>query len=70
MRPHTLFAIVLGIFPLAAQQGDRKEHGNMDPVVPEKEIPASPVLSVEDALKSFKIAPGFVIEAKKAPNAT
>ena len=62
MRPHTLFAIVLGIFPLAAQQGDRKEHGNMDPVVPEKEIPASPVLSVEDALKSFKIAPGFVIE--------
>lgn len=62
MRPHTLFAIVLGTFPLAAQQGDRKEHGNMDPVVPEKEIPASPVLSVQDALNSFKIAPGFVIE--------
>jgi len=62
MRPHTLLAIALGILPLAAQQGDKKEHGNMDPVVPEKEIPPSPVLSVEDALKSFKIAPGFVIE--------
>lgn len=34
----------------------------MDPVVPEKEIPPSPVLSVEEALKAFKIAPGFVIE--------
>ncbi len=62
MRPQTLLAALIGTLPLAAQQGDKKEHGNMDPVVPEKEIPPSPVLSVEDALKSFKIAPGFVIE--------
>lgn len=62
MRPHTFLAALIGTLPLAAQQGDRKEHGNMDPVVPEKEIPPSPVLSVADALKSFKIASGFVIE--------
>ena len=34
----------------------------MDPVVPEKDVPPSPVLPVEQALKSFQIAPGFVIE--------
>ncbi|QJE98672.1 DUF7133 domain-containing protein [Luteolibacter luteus] len=62
MRPHTLLAFALGTLPLVAQQGDNKEHENMEPVVPEKEIPPSPVLSVADALKSFKIAPGFVIE--------
>lgn len=45
-----------------AQKGDKKDHGNMDPVVPESEIPAAPVLPVADALKSFKLAPGFVIE--------
>jgi putative membrane-bound dehydrogenase-like protein len=62
MRPHTLFAALIGTLPLAAQQGDKNDHGNMDPVVPEKDIPPSPVLSVADALKSFKIATGFVIE--------
>lgn len=34
----------------------------MDPVVPEKDVPPAPVLTVEEALKSFKIASGFVIE--------
>lgn len=34
----------------------------MAPVVPEYLIPPSPVLPVEEALKSFQIAPGFVIE--------
>lgn len=62
MRPHTLVAALIGTLPLAAQQGDRKGHDNMAPVVPESEIPPSPVLSVDDALKSFQIAPGFVIE--------
>jgi putative membrane-bound dehydrogenase-like protein len=62
MRPYTLLAFAIGTLPLAAQQGDRKEHENMDPVVPEKDVPPSPVLSVDEALKSFKIAPGFVIE--------
>ena len=62
MRPHTVLAALIGTLPLAAQQGDRKGHDNMAPVVPESEIPPSPVLSVADALKSFQIAPGFVIE--------
>ncbi|MCW1923245.1 HEAT repeat domain-containing protein [Luteolibacter arcticus] len=62
MRPHTFVAALLGTLQLAAQQGDNKAHTKMDPVVPEKDIPPSPVLSVDDALKSFKIAPGFVIE--------
>lgn len=46
-----------------AQKGDKKEHGNMAPVVPLSEIPPSPVLPVAEALKSFKLAPGFSIEA-------
>src|SRR5690606_1317892 len=62
MRPTALIAALLSAMPLHAQQVDRKEHTNMDPVVPEKEIPPSPVLSVEEALKAFKIVPGFVIE--------
>lgn len=44
-----------------AQQGDEKE-GRMGPVVPENLIPPSPVLTVAEALKSFQLAPGFVIE--------
>jgi putative membrane-bound dehydrogenase-like protein len=63
MRPQTFLAFALGTLSLSAQQGDKKEHGNMDPVVPESEIPPSPVLTVEQALKSFQIAPGFVIES-------
>ena len=45
----------------AAQQGDNKGV-KMLPVVPEKLIPPSPVLSVEQSLHSFQLAPGFVIE--------
>ncbi len=48
-----------------AQQGDTKG-ARMDPVVPEKLIPPSPVLTVEQALKSFHLAPGFTIEAVAA----
>ncbi len=48
-----------------AQQGDNKG-ARMDPVVPEKLIPPSPVLTVEQALKSFQLAPGFTIEAVAA----
>lgn len=46
-----------------AQKGDKKDHDNMAPVVPASEVPAAPLLSVADSLKSFKLAPGFVIEA-------
>ncbi|MES2476416.1 MAG: c-type cytochrome [Verrucomicrobiota bacterium] len=34
----------------------------MDPVVPESIIPPSPFLTPDEALKSFRLAPGFIIE--------
>ena len=46
---------------LAAQNGDRG-HRNMNSVVPEDLIPPAPVLSVEEALKTFTLAEGFIIE--------
>ncbi len=57
-------SVLLAICSLTAlaQQGDNKGE-RMDPVVPEKLIPPSPVLPVEQALKSFRLAPGFIIEA-------
>lgn len=56
---------LLTLFPALAlaQSGDRKEHTNMDAVVPAELVPPAPVLPVEEALKEFKVAPGFVIEA-------
>lgn len=47
---------------LFSQQGNRSGHDNMDSVVPENLIPEAPVLSVTDALKTFKLPEGFVIE--------
>jgi mono/diheme cytochrome c family protein/glucose/arabinose dehydrogenase len=58
---NSLFLLV-ACFPVAAQQGNRAEHANMAPVVPQHLIPASPVLSPEQALTSFELAPGFIIE--------
>lgn len=58
--PLTLLALGL-LAPLHAQQGDRKGH-NMTSFVPEDVIPPAPFLEVEDALKTFKLAPGYVIE--------
>ncbi len=50
---------------LLAQNGDAKDGANPEkqiaPVPPEK-IPPAPVLTPEQALKSFKIVPGFRIE--------
>lgn len=56
----TLLLLVLTP-PLHAQRGDRKGH-KMDSFVPESAIPPAPFLEVEEALQSFEIAPGFVIE--------
>lgn len=42
-------------------QGDRDGHVMRD-VIPKHEIPAAPVLTVEQALQSFKLQPGFVLE--------
>lgn len=61
MPKRILSALVLLSAPLLAQQGNRKGHDNMAPVVPKELVPPAPVLSVEDAMKSFEIAEGFAI---------
>lgn len=61
MPKRILTALVLITAPLLAQQGNRKGHDNMEPVVPKELVPPAPVLSVEDAMKSFQIAEGFAI---------
>ncbi|MFN9822178.1 MAG: dehydrogenase, partial [Akkermansiaceae bacterium] len=48
--------------PLFAQQGDRKEDNKMGNIVPDELIPPAPVLTVDEALKTFNIEKGFVIE--------
>ena len=63
MRHKTLAALLLLSTPLLAQQGDRPGHDNMKPVVPADLVPPAPVLSPEDAMKSFEIADGFTMEA-------
>ncbi len=50
---------------VAAKHGDQ-EGNRMESVVPEKLIPPSPVLPLAQALKTFRLAPGFVIEAVAA----
>ncbi len=51
-------------FNLSAQQGDAKDSAGEKQIsrVPEEKIPPSPVLTAEQALKSFKVAPGFRVE--------
>ncbi|HJM63445.1 MAG: c-type cytochrome [Roseibacillus sp.] len=62
LRQFSFLALPIALIsPLAGQQGDRKGH-NMASFVPEDVIPPAPFLKVEDALKSFQLAPGFVIE--------
>ncbi|MEY2428970.1 MAG: hypothetical protein QOJ40_1855 [Verrucomicrobiota bacterium] len=51
-------------FPLHAQLGDRRDaHGQkqIDPI-PLSKVPPAPVLSPDEALRSFKLQPGFRIE--------
>lgn len=45
-----------------AQQGNRAGHDKMDDVVPAELIPPAPVLTIDEALKTFTIEKGFVIE--------
>jgi mono/diheme cytochrome c family protein/glucose/arabinose dehydrogenase len=54
--------LLIATLPLAAQKGNRAEHANMAPVVPQNLIPASPVLTPAQAQAAFELAPGFVIE--------
>ena len=44
-----------------SQQGDRKGH-QMNAPIPANKIPPSPYLGLKDALKSFELASGYVIE--------
>src|SRR5258707_15878868 len=53
-----LFATI-SVSPLRAQQGDRAGEQQKQPTFP---VPPSPPLTPEDALKTFKLAPGFHIE--------
>ena len=54
--------IAMWCVPLArAQQGDKKGEVQMARV-PKEKIPPAPPLSPEEALKTFKLAPGFRIE--------
>ena len=63
---HLLIAgLFVGSLSLHAQQGDHKDApgtAQIDPI-PADKIPPSPVLSIPDALKAFRLQPGFRIEA-------
>src|SRR5665213_2924989 len=59
-----LFLSALLRFSAHAQLGDRKDargEKQTDPI-PLSQVPPAPVLSPADALKSFKLQPGFRIE--------
>ncbi len=61
MLRKTLVTTLFLATPLLAQQGNRKGHDNMEPVVPADLVPPAPVLSPEEAMKTFEIADGFTI---------
>ena len=60
-RSHLLAALCLAAAPLCAQIGDKAGEPQV-PIVPANLIPPSPPLSAEEALRSFKVAPGYRIE--------
>jgi mono/diheme cytochrome c family protein/glucose/arabinose dehydrogenase len=62
LRP-TLLALLVSLCaaPLHAQRGDRAGEVQLPPAAHIK-VPPAPVLAPSDALKTFKIAPGFRIE--------
>ena len=62
--PASFLACVLGITVPAcrAQQGDRAGQAALMQKQPDFPIPPAPPLSAADALKTFKVAPGFHVE--------
>ena len=62
MRTATTVCLLLALAPtLPAQAGDKK--GEEQPAVDKRfDVPAAPALSVEDALASFVLQPGYSIE--------
>jgi mono/diheme cytochrome c family protein/glucose/arabinose dehydrogenase len=63
-RSHLLAALCLAAAPLCAQIGDKADKAGVQqvPIVPANLIPPSPPLSAEEALRAFKVAPGYRIE--------
>lgn len=65
-RPVTLIVLVSFTLaaPLRAQRGDKRDSIGMKQVdpIPADKIPPQPVLSPEEAMKTFKIQPGFRME--------
>ena len=57
-----LLALSVSVAPAMGQRGDRKGHDKMAAIVPGKLIPPAPVRTVEEALETFTIEKGFVIE--------
>ncbi|YCM45056.1 c-type cytochrome [Verrucomicrobiaceae bacterium 227] len=53
---------LLAVSGASAQNGDNKKHHSMNEIVPKHLIPDAPVLTVDQALKSFTIEKGFIIE--------
>jgi mono/diheme cytochrome c family protein/glucose/arabinose dehydrogenase len=60
-RSRLLAALCLAAAPLCAQIGDKAGEAQV-PIVPSHLIPPSPPLSAEEALRAFKVAPGYRIE--------
>jgi hypothetical protein len=59
--PALLAALVVLASPLLAQNGDRPGE-TQAPLPGHLRIPPTPVLSAEDSMKTFRVAPGFRVE--------
>jgi mono/diheme cytochrome c family protein/glucose/arabinose dehydrogenase len=59
--PALLAALVVLASPLLAQNGDRPGE-TQAPLPAHLRIPPTPVLSAEDSMKTFRVAPGFRVE--------
>ena len=59
-----LAALCLAALPLCAQIGDKADKAGVQqvPIVPAHLIPPSTPLSAEEALRAFKVAPGYRVE--------
>ncbi len=66
MRLYFLVLSALLAVPLLAQRGDRENDKPQEPPPAWLKIPPAPVLSPEEALKTFRLPPGFRIEIAAA----
>ena len=64
---HSMLALALAA-TACAQIGDRQDKKGIEqkPLIPAEMIPPAPALTPEQALKSFKVAPGFKLELAAA----